>query len=301
MPQLNATITRINGSVQSPAKSLTFPVEDGLFIRENPDGGCIIKYKGNFFYCDATVANTAVSGMVVATVLQIDGSQPLTASFAAAFSSASIEMTDDSGVAGANTVILFEGRRYYVSESLEDLLALANAGGGATEVTVYQLKTTLTDAQIKALPTTPVELVPAPGAGKTIMVQSVLFYRPTLVALYAGYVEYDQVCLAYATHPSGNSAINTGFSHVVTDMTITDLRDLLFQETYDSPVFYDSPAQLFVDGYVPAKRLASSKTDIENKGIVYKLISGDGEPVNWTGGHASNTLEITVFYSIVDL
>lgn len=130
MPQLQATITRINSSVQSPAKAMTFPVED-LFIRQNFDGGCILDYKGVLHYCDASVSATAGLDMLVATVRQINGSQQLTP-FTAAFPAAMVEMQTDTNVSGANAVILFRGNRYYVQETLSTLLTDANVDADTT-------------------------------------------------------------------------------------------------------------------------------------------------------------------------
>lgn len=125
MPQLSALITRINSSVQSPAKTITFSTED-IYIRENPDGGCII-FKGEVLhYCAASVADTLGPDMLQATVVRVGDSQNVS-SFQMGFPAGAIEeMQENSSVDGANAVIVFQGRKYYVSEELDDLVADAN-------------------------------------------------------------------------------------------------------------------------------------------------------------------------------
>ena len=158
----------------------------------------------------------------------------------------------------------------------------AAGSSGATEVTVYQLKTTLTDAQIKALPTTPVEVVPAPGAGKMLLLNQVSIVYPASSVMNS----YDNID-AGATYVSviyGSDYQEEGSGYV------NDIGRLFEQP---GNIFKVKPFN--IDG-VDWVTIASP---VENQGFF--LYADNNASNNLTGGDPANTLEVTVFYSIVDL
>ena len=139
--------------------------------------------------------------------------------------------------------------------------AVANLAGSSYLVA----EVTLTDDQIKALPTTPVEIVAAPGAGK--------YLQLIIASVYANFVSAYNIDLgAYILNDNGN-----GFgSELFTIATAEPLQNIF---------------QVQMDGS------SSAPNVIENKNLA--VISFDG--VNLTGGNAANTLKVTVYYVIVDL
>ena len=284
MAQLQATITRINSSVQSPNLTMTFPADD-VFLRENPDGGCLISYRGAFYYTAASVSDTKATGMIQATVLQIDGSQQFSP-FQVAFPSGKVDVQANSAVSGAHSVIVFNDQRYYVSETITDLLSDANAGSGATTVTVYQLKTTLTDAQIKALPTTYVELVPAPGAGKLLVFHRALIVSKTIGGAYTNVDAQNALVVVY-----GDWEVEAGTLVPMSQVAANKLGFMTIGTTDDLRASWTTYQQdKLADFYMD---------DLAN--MPFKLVAGNGSAGDFTGGNAANTLEVTVFYSIVDL
>lgn len=171
-----------------------------------------------------------------------------------------------------------------LAETIKDeVLYLPNSSG---IVTVYQRKTTLTDAQIKALPTTPVELVPAPGADKLLAISKIAVGR---------------------LNDSGGIYTNL-------DDTAASFFTVAFGEGYDDDASYnflnlDSMIGNDLSTFGSGSVLIWHSYNIEsfqrvlpvviNKGLFCHV--GNNGLGDFTGGHASNTLEVTVFYSIVDL
>src|SRR5690242_19531048 len=89
-----------------------------------------------------------------------------------------------------------------------------NFGGGGSSVVQTATKT-LTDAQIKALPTTPIELVAAPGSGKVIW-WSMIVLRATIAGSYTnigdrcslGVESTPSILIANDAGGSGGNQIN---------------------------------------------------------------------------------------------
>ena len=145
-----------------------------------------------------------------------------------------------------------------------------------TSVAVKSATVTLTDAQIKALPTTQVGIVAAPGAGK------VLFPVQWLIVA-------DTRAGAYTNLDAAISGPNLGWP--------------------------SEPAQLFsaaasavilttVANKISAwENLADSGGDnlgnLEDQPLVIGI--GNGASGNLTGGNAANSLQVTVFYLEVSI
>jgi hypothetical protein len=155
------------------------------------------------------------------------------------------------------------------------------SSAGATEVVVYQRKTVLTHAQLLAIQTTPVEIVPAPGADKTLVFHQALFTSKitteyTLGTNSIGYIAYadggDAAYLVRSTQILGAAGNRNTLVPPICDV---------------------------YDGIVTDYTSAYSTSTISNKGFTVWM--GNDENQDFTGGDPSNTLEITVFYSIVDL
>lgn len=135
--------------------------------------------------------------------------------------------------------------------------------------TVYSLKTILTDAQIKALPTTTIELVPA-QEGK-------LFH------VLGAFCLLDNQNGGYSNWDSLPFRIFTGTDNQVLNAVADPIEDT------DGPVWYIKfDNEIGIYNNVP----------IVQGPISLKLTNPSGD---LTGGDPANTLAVTVFYSIVDL
>jgi hypothetical protein len=125
---------------------------------------------------------------------------------------------------------------------------------------------TLTDAQIKALPTTAIQIVAAPGAGKVIA-------PLTAIILTEITTEYTNV-----NSPSM--------------LVIAEGAASVFDTDADDRALY------FPDADIVQLSTLASVTRMENTAL---SILSSNELGNFTGGNAANTLKVTVYYMVVDL
>jgi hypothetical protein len=161
------------------------------------------------------------------------------------------------------------------------------SGGGGSGL-LLKATVTLTDAQIKALPTTPVEIVAAPGAGKLIWPLSAVIVCDTSAN---GYTNTDNVVALFIEWWDGSHLSNQwGVSHpnVLNLLTAFD-KVVLHVPPADTP----SAFGVELDGiYLSTSQLAD---------FPLRLRLPNDPAGNFTGGDPANTLRCTVFYCVVDV
>jgi len=131
----------------------------------------------------------------------------------------------------------------------------------------------LTDDLIKAMPTTAVQVVPAPGAGKMLVAIACCL---TLSIPTAGYTNLD---VASAIHLAYGDFLEDAMNPINTGLLVgtgTKIGGFIPRETY----LGDND-----DGDVPNQPL--------------KMLISNAEAGNLTGGDVSTTGKITVLYAIV--
>lgn len=165
------------------------------------------------------------------------------------------------------------------------------APGEATlsAVTIYQASVTLTDAQIKALPTSAVEVVPAPGAGSALIFIGALL---TIDAAAAAYYNGDDVVvttlnLRYGTADASAYVADVGGDHF---LTYHGVKTISLGPSGNS----GGPGGSNVQQY--AQNIANAAIKVGAVNLDDMSASSD-----FTLGNAANTLKVTVWYGVVDL
>lgn len=173
-------------------------------------------------------------------------------------------------------------------------LSLPSAWPGVA--TIYIATVVLNDAQIKALPTTPVELVPTPGPGKFIMPLNAIL-TAHLVSDYTN-IHATRADIRVWDGGSGNMelcpALNAGEpdnkAHV-TALLAPGVGPADRQTWMGFYAFY-SATDLGTTTYTNAVPKANN----EDKALLLRLGNDNG---NLTGGNAANTLTVTVLYCVL--
>lgn len=161
----------------------------------------------------------------------------------------------------------------YLSVALfEAIINKTFTGGGGSSYLVASV--TLTDAQIKALPSGNIEIVAAPGIGQYIYPIGVAFAL-NIVEAYTNVTINNPPQVWFKTSEIGiaSSALDN-FAFTTPDKYATLLRTE------------------FTNGYY-------TDADVENKAV--ELNIGNTGAGNFTGGNAANTLKVTVYYVMIKL
>jgi hypothetical protein len=178
------------------------------------------------------------------------------------------------------------GLEVYCTDAPEGKYINTSTGWQLQSPVVLSATVTLTDAEIKALPTTYKQIVPAPGAGKMLnFISSIINLDATAGAytniitdglLFVGHDDYLSEASCFANMP-------TGASKNISSLTASTISN----STYAGYLGY---AIAVINNY--------SFTDLENKPLKLHAINTEGD---FTGGNAANTLQITVYYTITDI
>lgn len=165
---------------------------------------------------------------------------------------------------------------------------VAEQGGSGGGVEILSASRTLTDEQIKALPTTGggVEVVAAPGVGKMIVPIS-------------AYAILDSTAGAYSdtTDASLGLVCNSNFMSSLTKWG-SSLSDNKKSYIPFLVPYSENGTGTFADNVVTYSK-TDAPTQLENQPI--SVVDSWGGIPDYTGGNAANTLKVTVYYIEVTL
>jgi len=163
-------------------------------------------------------------------------------------------------------------------------MPLVGGGSGGTSV-VSRAAVTLTNAQIKALPSTQVELVPAPGVNFAIAVMSMGCRLNTVAGAYTNVDANGQLIGAYGNWDNDATA----------SLKTSGILDHAGWEAFWVVGGISLPNVAAYTSVLLAESGALS--DVENAPI--KLAASNAG--DYTAGNAANTLKVTVFYATFDV
>jgi hypothetical protein len=191
-----------------------------------------------------------------------------------------------------------EHPNYVVSESIYMSVEVVQiGGGGGSGSSVSLLKKTFTDAEIKLLPTTIPVIVPAAGANKFL-----IFHRAMFVSHGFDVNPYTNLNFAGVSF----CAFFNGFDPTGSSSPLLFIAGSAnaWEQTFNTFFNGTFPIAQFIPNSavsLPFVQLATSNVYSAigiNSGLV--LGTNNGASGNFTGGNAANTLDIHVWYSIVN-
>lgn len=178
--------------------------------------------------------------------------------------------------------------------------ALVNNGNTDIIVAVYQRKITLTDAEIKTLPTVPIELLPAVGESKILILHSAMLSLDESAGQYTGLLtatgQFCHINVFYGTTQEEANDGNSVASNYINEKWL--------------PMFGYGQSSCLLIPQTQTDDLGNSvgypvpTASWNNKSLSLTMMNAaeaGAAGSNLTGGNAANTLKVTVFYSIVDL
>lgn len=179
-------------------------------------------------------------------------------------------------------------------------LSVADGGTGVSDGAAIRMVTViLTDAQIKALPTTPIELVAAPGANMKVKPIGLTLRSNTTAGAYTNIdASYADLHLDINGHYASYGPVDDSTSTPVLT-GVSNILGAAGSVVYDGVV--PSLSATSVAGtslYVQPDAFPGPAT-VLNQPLDLKMENnGSG---NLTGGNAANTLKVVLYYVIEDL
>lgn len=154
-------------------------------------------------------------------------------------------------------------------------------------VAIKQTTVTLTDAQIKALPTTQINILAAPGAGMLHHVHGALFVADFTAGAYTNLSANPFFNLVYdAANNYINATLFAGEEMFVAGRNIS----------------YCLPYMTLTEGAgQPSAFVRSSAQFGETVNRTVDIGAGNVSDGNFTGGNAANTMKVTVYYSTIEV
>ncbi len=166
-------------------------------------------------------------------------------------------------------------------------------GGSSSGSGVILSRTvTLTDAQIKALPTTPIEIIPAPGANKFLYPLGVVWY----LKWNANYTNINSLAFMNIGFPDGSGSIM--YLDESAPDALSKVSSLL---AHGKSMFAQAGQQGMVNGtFVEGAIINGGNVNaVINQHFETFFDNGGGSDL--TGGDPANTLQITVLYTVIDV
>jgi hypothetical protein len=155
---------------------------------------------------------------------------------------------------------------------------------------------TLTDTDIKALPTTPFELVPQPATGNILVLHRALMRTHFEDGAYTNIDADPANPVLYIGHANAGQLSNIVRNDVASSpypgMLTSFLGAVNFWWDFSPAAFCDPTANW---GLLPANNQGANDAD---QAIVIQAQNTAGD---FTGGHANNTMIVDTFYSIIAL
>ena len=160
-------------------------------------------------------------------------------------------------------------------------------GGG--DSIVHQATVTLTDAQIKALPTTPVVIIPAPGANRFIVLVQAIAIIDTLAGLYTN-VSADVYVQLLLSPGDQDFAVSNPSDASATAGLLGTTRAAIFLTPF-SYAGTGGQSGLIISNY-------GAESSVVNQSLAIAMTNDDGD---LTGGNVANTLTVAVSYLVLSL